>query len=268
MLPQFLSIKKFENFQHYKTRNPPWIKLYRSILNDYEMRRLSVQARLLYISLLIIASETENRIPVDYKFLSERTGLDVQTHDITALIDSGFLLASHAIIKVLAPDALCSSLLSSVEEVDLSSLNPLNPSLKIVPNEEANLTPKSKKPARKKSKGKSSAVWEAYREAFLSRWKVDPIRDKQTSGMLCTLVEKLSEETAAHVAAFYLTHNKPFYVENRHPVNILLRDCHGLHTQWATGMKATTGEARNAEKQDEFTAQVKRVEALLQGGTL
>jgi hypothetical protein len=258
--PQFFSIKNFENFQHYKTRNPPWIKLYRSILNDYEMRRLSVQSRLLYISLLIIASETENRIPVDYKFLSERTGIDVQTHDVTALIDSGFLLASHASISMLAPDALCSSLLSSVEKDDLSSLNSLN-ALRIVPSKEVNL--KSRK-----SVGKSSVVWEAYRGAFLARWKVDPIRDRQTNGMLCKLIEKLSEDTAAQVAVFYLTHNKSFYVENRHPVNVLLRDCHGLHTQWATGLKSTTGEARNAEKQDEFTAQVKRVEALLQGGTL
>lgn len=212
------------------------------------MRCLSIEARLAYVGLLILASETDNHIPIDYKFLSERIGFNIQESTLSPLIDSGFLLASCA-RRVLARHALSSSLLSSSEESpDSSSLLPLNHSDKS-----------------KRSTGVSTETWNAYSVAFESRWHVKPIRDKQTSGMLCKLVEKLGEEIAPQVAAFYLTHNKPFYVENRHPVSILLRDCHGLHTQWATGNKATTSEARQAELKDSVVEQAKRVEAILQG---
>lgn len=248
MISPHFSIKKFSTYQHYKTRNPPWIKLYRSILNDYEMRCLPLESRFAYIGLLILASETDNHIPPDYKFLSERIGYPIKESTLTPLITTGFLLAHHA-TPALAHGALCSSLLSSSEErIDSSS-----PSL-----QSSNL--KSKKNA-----GVSTETWMAYAAAFEERWKVKPIRDRQTNGMMCKLVEKLGSEIAPQVAAFYLTHNKPFYVENRHPVTLLLRDCHGLHTQWATGTKATTSEAKQAELKDSVVEQAKRVEALLQG---
>jgi hypothetical protein len=33
--------KNFEQFQHYKDRNPPWIKLWTRLLDDYEFNELS-----------------------------------------------------------------------------------------------------------------------------------------------------------------------------------------------------------------------------------
>ena len=33
-------VKNFENFQHYKDRNPPWIKFYNEVLDDYDIGRL------------------------------------------------------------------------------------------------------------------------------------------------------------------------------------------------------------------------------------
>src|SRR5690606_19747530 len=35
----YLTVKNFERFQHYKDRNPPWIKLYNDLLDDYEFGR-------------------------------------------------------------------------------------------------------------------------------------------------------------------------------------------------------------------------------------
>ncbi len=112
---QYLRIKNFNQYQHYKDRNPPWIKLYRAILHDYELRSLPIPSRLAYIFCLIIASETDNRIPHDLNFLTARFGFDVDESVLTPLITSRFLLASGA-IRVLAPDALCSSLLFSYEK--------------------------------------------------------------------------------------------------------------------------------------------------------
>lgn len=251
MTAPYFSIKKYSSYQHYKTRNPPWIKLYRSILNDYEMRCLSVEARLAYVGLLIIASETDNHIPVDYKFISERLGFIVQESTLTPLINSGFLLASHA-IRALARHALCSSLLSSDEEV------PLNPA--------SSLNLKSKKRAVKPN-GVTNLTWQAYSAAYEQRYSVAPVRNSRVNGMLARFIEAMPKDEAPQVASFYITHNDPYYVRNRHPVNMLLQHAEGLRTQWATGTKATTGEAKQAEFKDSVIEQVKRVEALMQGRT-
>lgn len=116
-----------------------------------------------------------------------------------------------------------------------------------------------------KNQPKSAAVWEAYRSAYARRYQVDPVRNAGVNAILGRLVDKLGANEAPQVAAFYLTHHLPFYVTKRHPVTLLLADAEGLRTQWATGAKATTGEARNMEAQDEARAQIKRVETLLKG---
>jgi len=108
---------------------------------------------------------------------------------------------------------------------------------------------------------KSGNTWDAYLEAYQRRYHVDPVRNKTINSHLTHLVDRLGADEAPQVAAFYLTHNKPFYVSARHPTNLLLRDAEGLRTEWATGIKATTSEAKNAEIKDEAREQLKRVRA-------
>ncbi len=112
--------------------------------------------------------------------------------------------------------------------------------------------------------GRTVGTWDAYSAAYRFRYGVDPHRDRKVNGVLAKLVDRLGPEVAPHVAAFYVEHNKPFYVSERHPVELLLKDCTGLKTQWQTGVKATTGEARNAERRDDVMEQVKRVTAMMQ----
>ena len=119
---QYLRIKNYEQYQHYKDRNPPWIKLYRAILNDYELRSIPLASRLAYVFCLIIASETDNRIPNDYVFLSARFGFEINESVLTPLIDTGFLLASGA-RRLLARHATSSSLLC-LSDSSLHSLPP------------------------------------------------------------------------------------------------------------------------------------------------
>lgn len=106
-------------------------------------------------------------------------------------------------------------------------------------------------------------MFDSYRNAYVDRYGVEPVRDKQMNVAMCQLIEKLGAAEAPHVAAFYLTHNDPFYVKKRHPPNLLVLDATGLRTQWATGVRATTSEARNAEMKDDVLEQVKRVRALM-----
>jgi hypothetical protein len=69
---RILSIKNFERYQHYKNRNPPWIKLYRDLYIDKEFIRLPIEARYLYIGLLILCSECDNRLIEDLDYFEKR----------------------------------------------------------------------------------------------------------------------------------------------------------------------------------------------------
>ncbi len=105
----YLRVKNHDKYQHYKDRNPPWIKLYRSILADYDLRQIPIPSRLCFIYCTLLACETDNRIPHDLKYLSERMGLTVTEAMLTPLLERGLLLALGA-RRVLAHDATCSSL--------------------------------------------------------------------------------------------------------------------------------------------------------------
>lgn len=117
------------------------------------------------------------------------------------------------------------------------------------------------------SSPKTAQTWEAYATAYTERYGAAPVRNAKVNGILSRFVERLGEGEAPQVAAFYLTHNRPFYVSARHATDLLLRDAEGLRTEWITGTKATTLEARTAEQRDSVNEQVKRVRAMMsQGG--
>ena len=64
-------IKGFKKFQHFKDRKPPWIKLYRDLLDDLEWHELDPKSAKVLVMLWLIASESEGVLP-DTKKLSFR----------------------------------------------------------------------------------------------------------------------------------------------------------------------------------------------------
>lgn len=62
---KYIRIKDWEKHQHYKDRNPPWIKLQNALLIDYEFSTLSDASKLQLILLWLLASQMENKIPAD-----------------------------------------------------------------------------------------------------------------------------------------------------------------------------------------------------------
>jgi hypothetical protein len=55
-----LTPKNWKSFQHYKDRDPPWIKLHRGLLNNYEFFGLPIASKALAPLLWLIASENED----------------------------------------------------------------------------------------------------------------------------------------------------------------------------------------------------------------
>lgn len=89
---EYLKVKNWEKFQHYKDRNPPWIKLHVKILNDRKFCMLSRASKCLLLLLWILASENDGMIPNDLTELRFRLRDDsISETEINQLIKGGFL---------------------------------------------------------------------------------------------------------------------------------------------------------------------------------
>lgn len=87
--------KNWDNFQHYKHRSPPWIKLHRNLLDDMQFQRLPVASKALAPMLWLLASESNDgvihRSAEEIAFRLRMTEKDVVTA-IKPLIDNGFFI--------------------------------------------------------------------------------------------------------------------------------------------------------------------------------
>lgn len=58
-----LRIKNWAQFQHFKDRKPPWVKLYRDLLDDMEWHELDATSAKALVMLWLIASESDGDLP-------------------------------------------------------------------------------------------------------------------------------------------------------------------------------------------------------------
>lgn len=85
-----LRVKNWSEFQHYKDRDPPWIKLHRNLLENYDFSSLSDVQRGHLILIWLLAARCDNRIPMDPAWIGSRIGAK-QRVDVDAFVDAGFL---------------------------------------------------------------------------------------------------------------------------------------------------------------------------------
>ena len=90
----FFSIRNWEKFQHYKKRNPPWIRLYQSLLRQREYQKLSDTARSHLIGIFILAAQHSNQIPNDPEWLQHEL-CTKHPIDLKTLSDSGWIILSE-----------------------------------------------------------------------------------------------------------------------------------------------------------------------------
>lgn len=107
-----LWIKDWGRFQHYKQRSPPWIKLYRSLLDDLDFRDMPPEARLLLFDLWLLASESDGCVKYDSVWLARRLRLA----SITDLHENIQTLALHGFVSLEGDDdAVASGALAECE---------------------------------------------------------------------------------------------------------------------------------------------------------
>lgn len=87
---RFLRVRNLDKYQHYKARNPPWIKLHQLILEDYDFGQLPDASKWHAIGIALLASRMDNRIPADPKWISARIGARSRV-DLRTLVSVSFL---------------------------------------------------------------------------------------------------------------------------------------------------------------------------------
>lgn len=70
-----LQVKGWREFQHYKDRNPLWIKLYAKLLTNYEFGQLTDAEKGQLVMIWLVASQHEGAIPNDAKWVANQAGL-------------------------------------------------------------------------------------------------------------------------------------------------------------------------------------------------
>lgn len=134
-----LAVKGWASFQHYKDRAPPWIKLHKALLDNYEFQRLPVASRALAPMIWLLASESvDGTIDDQIDKLAFRLRQDPQevAQGVKSLIENGFLVADSTVLATCLQDACLETETEAETEKDMSS-EAKAPDLSLVPKAKA-----------------------------------------------------------------------------------------------------------------------------------
>ncbi len=102
-----IKVRNWESYQHYRDRNPPWIKLHRNLLDNREWSELSDRSAKVLIGLWLIAAQGSNdgSLGEDINTLAWRLRREEdEVRDIVQeLIDVGFLEVTEGVDKPKKP---------------------------------------------------------------------------------------------------------------------------------------------------------------------
>ena len=86
----YIRVRNFWKFQHYKDRNPRWVKFYLSLIWEPEYQALTEVQRWHLDMMFLLAGEFDNNIPNKPSFLASRIGA-TSSIDLDALHDHGWI---------------------------------------------------------------------------------------------------------------------------------------------------------------------------------
>lgn len=122
---QYLKIKNWEEFQHYKDRNPPWIKLHRALLDNYEFCSLEDAQKAHLMLIWIHASQNDGMVPNDSRFLERK--LSCSGLDLSVFIEAGFLTVEQDASNALAERKQDAPMSVRLEETEAETEKITNP---------------------------------------------------------------------------------------------------------------------------------------------
>jgi hypothetical protein len=87
---KYFRVRNWDKFQHYKNRNPPWIKLHTALLENYEFASLQDASKLLAMCIWMLAARSDNKMPVDAEWIRNKCNLKSKV-DLSPLFEGGFI---------------------------------------------------------------------------------------------------------------------------------------------------------------------------------
>ena len=87
---EYIRIRNWDKFQHYKKRNPAWVKTYSSVLDDYDFACLPDASKTLFLLFPLLAARANNKIPHDPEWIQGRLHLKT-TPDLSHLFSINFI---------------------------------------------------------------------------------------------------------------------------------------------------------------------------------
>lgn len=124
-MTDYLYVKNWHEFQHYKKRNPPWIKLHRRLLKDGDFHRLTEAEQWQLVRIWLVAADEHpgGWVPNDASWLRRMTGSD-KPIALKKLVAGGWLEERDASARA---SALASNGASSTDSSDTQNYPPMLP---------------------------------------------------------------------------------------------------------------------------------------------
>jgi hypothetical protein len=111
------AICNWERFQHYKDRDPPWVKLYRDLLTSESWVLGTDLSRVVQIASTLLAPRYGNQIPMRFDLLRRVMSLDCKESEfnqaIRHLVNTGFLEIHGVTSEPKSPEQSASTMLAT-----------------------------------------------------------------------------------------------------------------------------------------------------------
>lgn len=99
---RFFRVVGWDDFQHYKHRDPPWVKLHRRLLDNFAWSRLPDASKGHLVGIWLLASRHDNHVPYEPEWVATRIGATGAV-PLQVLVDAGFIEMCPEGGKVRAP---------------------------------------------------------------------------------------------------------------------------------------------------------------------
>lgn len=107
---------------------------------------------------------------------------------------------------------------------------------------------KTKRPKKEIPPGYTKETFNAYKQAFLERYKFEPLKPNQKeNGILTKFIKKVGLENAPAIAKFYVESNDKFYIQKAHSISTLLSQCESIRNIYLAGGIPSNSEIKSNE---------------------
>lgn len=173
-MPGTFRIRNWRTFQHYRDRNPPWIKLHCEILSSEDWVSLDDDGKLLAIACMVIAAKNDGEVPNNPDYVKRVAYLE-QYPNFGPLVLCGFLedpqADASALLAVARTEKETQVRGIKKDSSDKSDPQPLQPEV-----------------------GTKRAARAAYPESFEQFWKAYPTDPNMSKPKAAAIWAKLSPE--------------------------------------------------------------------------